>query len=200
MLTVTCPHCKKTLQIPEEYAGKTGTCNHCGKRLTIFLTKPSKAAAMRHAFSTLPAQQQASLLSCGCFMLVGLAVLGMFGYFYVEGSIRSARIDRRIESGRPDFRVEATQLVRDVQRDGIAARQKYEDKVLEVTGTVEGVLNDSLNQVVYLGPSVGDLAVWCYFDESYHSGIAQLSAGRTLTVRGYAQIGFGTVYLHKCRW
>jgi len=35
MITYQCPHCGKTLQIPEEYAGKSGKCNHCGQPITV---------------------------------------------------------------------------------------------------------------------------------------------------------------------
>ncbi len=35
MLEVTCPHCRKTLTVPEQYLGQWGTCNHCKDRFRV---------------------------------------------------------------------------------------------------------------------------------------------------------------------
>ncbi len=35
MITLNCPHCRQTLQIPEEYAGQTGGCKHCQQTFTV---------------------------------------------------------------------------------------------------------------------------------------------------------------------
>jgi len=35
MKHVICPHCKHTLNIPDEYAGQTGTCNKCGAHIVV---------------------------------------------------------------------------------------------------------------------------------------------------------------------
>ncbi len=41
MLNIKCVHCHKTLRIPEEYLGQSGTCTHCGGRITV-LVEPLK--------------------------------------------------------------------------------------------------------------------------------------------------------------
>jgi len=35
MFTLNCPHCGETLNIPEKYAGTTGTCNRCKGALAV---------------------------------------------------------------------------------------------------------------------------------------------------------------------
>jgi len=38
MIRVVCPHCSKTLSIPEQYKGQWGKCNHCSGR--VFVSEP----------------------------------------------------------------------------------------------------------------------------------------------------------------
>src|SRR5262245_5789732 len=40
-ITLECPGCKATLQVPDELAGKQGKCVQCGHRLTVPGGKPS---------------------------------------------------------------------------------------------------------------------------------------------------------------
>lgn len=35
MITVTCPNCQDTLNVPEQYAGQRGTCKKCGGQLLV---------------------------------------------------------------------------------------------------------------------------------------------------------------------
>lgn len=35
MIKYNCPHCNNELNIPEEYAGKSGTCKRCGKAISV---------------------------------------------------------------------------------------------------------------------------------------------------------------------
>lgn len=35
MIRVTCPQCQKTLQIPDQFAGTSGTCTECGGRILV---------------------------------------------------------------------------------------------------------------------------------------------------------------------
>jgi len=35
VLNMRCEHCRRTLQIPEQFLGQTGTCKYCGGRITV---------------------------------------------------------------------------------------------------------------------------------------------------------------------
>jgi len=72
--SMACPHCRRTLAIPERYLGMRGTCNHCGGSITVRRNdqQPLKAAAEppaeptatrsdgRQASSELPAKKPRS--------------------------------------------------------------------------------------------------------------------------------------------
>lgn len=45
MIDFVCPHCKKTLRVPEQFLGQTGKCNHCGKAITILVAPPPSTGA-----------------------------------------------------------------------------------------------------------------------------------------------------------
>ena len=47
MLEFECPHCKTVLQIPEQFAGSTGTCRKCRNSITIDI-KPAAGAGNGH--------------------------------------------------------------------------------------------------------------------------------------------------------
>lgn len=43
MKQVICPHCTHTLNVPDEYAGHTGTCNKCGAHILVPASTPEAA-------------------------------------------------------------------------------------------------------------------------------------------------------------
>ncbi len=53
-MDVTCPHCNRVLQIPEEMAGQSGTCRHCGEKLTVPAPPPQSAATSIDALREAP--------------------------------------------------------------------------------------------------------------------------------------------------
>ena len=56
MIEYQCPHCANVLQIPEQYAGKTGTCAKCKASITVpeswIQEENSNAANQRPVIST----------------------------------------------------------------------------------------------------------------------------------------------------
>lgn len=54
MIPFTCPHCSHTLNIPSQFAGKSGTCNRCKGRITVPATDPSLEGAVQSLVSGLP--------------------------------------------------------------------------------------------------------------------------------------------------
>ena len=52
-ITFTCPHCGKTMNVADEYAGQSGPCSSCGKQITIPYSPPGKAIASDSRFSGL---------------------------------------------------------------------------------------------------------------------------------------------------
>ena len=60
MLSITCEHCQRTLQVRDEYLGQSGRCNYCGGRITVLV------APLRFSAETIAAEakQEAEKASC----------------------------------------------------------------------------------------------------------------------------------------
>jgi len=52
VISVVCPACRQGLNIPDEFAGKTGRCNYCGS--VVLVPSPTSGAMPSSAFSDLP--------------------------------------------------------------------------------------------------------------------------------------------------
>ena len=58
MIEMKCPHCRKTLIIPAQYAGQSGKCNGCGGQ--IIVPGGRKVAPLTQAVANQPPQTQQS--------------------------------------------------------------------------------------------------------------------------------------------
>lgn len=95
-------------------------------------------------------------------------------------------------------KLSAVTALQSVRLNSYAAGQSYDGKWCTVTGTVEGTLLSDLNQVIYLGPQVGDLTVWCYFRAADNARLARLQKGQIVSVKGRAEVSAGLFFLRKC--
>ena len=78
MLQVNCPHCRHNLQIPVEYAGKTGTCVHCQKTFTV-PPMPAFAETTEPAAPVHTAQSRWLVLGAGIVVLLMVAGAYLLG-------------------------------------------------------------------------------------------------------------------------
>lgn len=85
----------------------------------------------------------------------------------------------------PALDVSASQLYADYEANGVAADQQYKGKILKVTGTVNNIDKDIMDQiyVTLKGDNViGD--VQCFFSDNYVNEAAQLQKGQKITIIG----------------
>jgi prepilin-type processing-associated H-X9-DG protein len=73
MISFPCPHCGKQLDIPDQYAGLTGTCNFCQKQATV----PAKQAA---AFNEPPFPFSSAGDKKPSGMAIASLILGILSY------------------------------------------------------------------------------------------------------------------------
>jgi hypothetical protein len=76
-------------------------------------------------------------------LLVLFSGLGI-GYYMYSKKVPT------LEDATVDFIVEANELILEFEADEAAALKKYEDKVIEVTGTIISVKNDTTNSNILL--------------------------------------------------
>jgi len=92
--------------------------------------------------------------------------------------------------------VSAERLLADYKTNEIAADEKYKGHLLEITGTVETIGKDVLdNMYVSLksGQEFDFRSVQCYFGQRFAARAASLQPGQRITIRGRCKGLFGTV-------
>ena len=113
--------------------------------------------------------------------LVLLVALGAgMGYYMYAKKVPT------LESVTADYKVDANDLILEFEADEAAALQKYEDKVLEVTGEIISVKNDSTNSNILLEAEESMMmdVVSCSFKYTQPS---EVKKGMTATIRGRCQ-------------
>lgn len=93
------------------------------------------------------------------------------------------------EAKAPAQQVTAEKLFSEYEANEIAADQKYKDKVVVVTGTVEEIAKD-LTGDIYVTLSTGEMSVGsiqCFFSDDHVNDAAKLSKGQTATIKGMCE-------------
>ena len=99
----------------------------------------------------------------------------------------------------PALEVSSSQLYADYEANGVAADQKYKGKVLKVTGTVNNIDKDIMDQIyITLNGNnvIGD--VQCFFSDDYVNEAAQLQKGQKITVIGKCEGKLMNVMIKGC--
>ena len=112
----------------------------------------------------------------------GLASLGCA---VSEEEAEQAEID--IADQPIDIEVTAMRLVEDYDNNTVAANQKYNGKVLSVSGTIESVSGGTEGDALYVELRAGDLSfvsVRCYFAPNRLSEVTSFNKGDRVTLRG----------------
>lgn len=169
-------------------------CGECGTECSSEAAACPKCA---HPISgRLPQAGQEKKKGIGKIAILGCAGLaGLCLVFGVIGSImkppttgKGARANTG--NGPPAappqaIQVSPSQLVQAYDGNEIAADQSYKGKMLRVTGTVESIRKDLMDNIfVTLESGHVMRKVQVFFDDSYAGKIAQLSKGTRITVRG----------------
>ncbi len=115
-------------------------------------------------------------------ILSGIGVVIALAIFYWAFN----KPHRDISSEKADFQIEAAALFSDFQMDEAAANAKYNDKVVEVSGTIFGVNpSDQGITMILEGEMEG---VSCMMDSLYSAKNSQrilgLASGETIRVKG----------------
>ena len=91
----------------------------------------------------------------------------------------------------------AAAILLEYETDEASANFKYLDKIVEVTGTVESIKEDSLSVTVYLKESDSVAGVICSFDRS-SVDLSGLSSGSGARIKGICAGYLIDVVLNKC--
>lgn len=108
--------------------------------------------------------------------------------------------DKKVQGQAPSYTLSANQLYRDYKDNEVAADQKYKGRIVVVSGTIQSIGKDILDQAYIVIGGEGFLdGVQCMFTKGEESSVARLSNGQRVAVKGEVSGKMvGNVLLKKC--
>jgi len=105
-----------------------------------------------------------------------------------------------VESQAASYRLSATELYNEYSSNEVAADSKYQGKVVVVSGRVQSIGKDIMdNAYIVLGGGGFLDGVQCMFTEGQESSVARLSKGQQVVIKGeVAGRIVGNVLVNKC--
>ncbi len=127
------------------------------------------------------------------YILSGLG--GIFLLFVILGAIGSnenvqvaseQREQQKNEAQVAEMKVSATEISRAYDNNKVAADAKYKDKILEVSGIVDSIGKDILDDpyITLKGREYSLFGVQCMFSRASEGELAQVSKGQSITLKG----------------
>lgn len=110
-----------------------------------------------------------------------------------------------VEENKPNimYYITATELLDEVKENGVAADNKYKDKVIQVTGKVGSINNDisghSYVTLVHYEDIFSITTVQCYFNKKNIEQIVNLKPDEIITVYGTYKNSTFNIILNNCQ-
>lgn len=128
-----------------------------------------------------------------------LMILVVFGVLGV-GSTDTDTDTAKVQSQAPSYRLSATQLYSEYDSNEVAADAKYNGRVVIVSGTIQSIGKDVMDDAYIVIGGRGFLdGVQCTFTKGEQSSVARLSKGQPVTVKGEVAGKMGNVLVNKAR-
>ncbi len=125
------------------------------------------------------------------FLIIGMLVA------YAAWKYTFKKSESSVASRKTDITIEASLLLQAFESNEDSANIRYLDKILQVSGTVESILEDSLGYSVYLKEKDALSGIMCSFDKSAFDP-ALVKNGSQVTVKGLCTGYLLDVVLNKC--
>ena len=117
--------------------------------------------------------------------LVTAMIIVAFSFLAIAST--DEQVEQDISGISPEVTISAQQLVLAYEANEVAADEKYNGKVIAVSGVVEEIGKDFTDSI-YVSLSSGDDSLWtsvhCSFGDSHKSAAAGLSKGEYVTIKG----------------
>jgi hypothetical protein len=129
---------------------------------------------------------------------ISLVVMAFFALL-AFGSLNSDTDTKKVQSQAPSYILSANQLVSEFKANEVAASAKYKGQVVVVSGTIESIGIDIMDNAYVVIGNQGFLAgVQCTFTRGEKSSVALLSKGQRVRIKGEVSGKMGNVLLNKC--
>lgn len=131
--------------------------------------------------------------------LVSLGVVVLFG-LVAGGSLDTDRDTKAVQSQAPSYSVSAEHLASEYKENEVAADMKYKGRVVAVSGKVESIGKDIMDQAYIVVGGEGFLdGVQCTFTEAQNLAVAQVSKGQSVRLKGEVTGKMGNVQVKNCQ-
>jgi hypothetical protein len=125
------------------------------------------------------------------FLIVGMLVaIAAWKYTFKKS-------ESSVASRKTDITIEASLLLQAFESNEDSANVRYLDKILQVSGTIESVLEDSLGYSVYLKEKDALSGIMCSFSKSAFDP-ALIKTGSQAAIKGLCTGYLLDVVLNKC--
>ena len=127
--------------------------------------------------------------------------LGLLGVLLVLalGSVDTEEDTKKVQTQAPAYKVTASTLFAEYKANEVAADTKYKGKVVIVSGVIQDIGKDVMDEAYIVIGGQGFLdGVQCTFTESQNASVARLAKGQSVTVKGEVSGKMGNVLVSKC--
>ena len=115
------------------------------------------------------------------------------------GSTDTDTDTKKVQSQAPSYTLSANQLYNEYNSNEVAADAKYKGKVVIVTGAIQDIGKDIMDDAYIVIGGGGFLdGVQCTFTKGEQSSVARLSKGQQVRVKGEVAGKMGNVLISKC--
>jgi hypothetical protein len=115
------------------------------------------------------------------------------------GSVDTDEDTKRIQGQAPDYRTTADALFSEFKENEVAADAKYKGKIVVVSGVIQAIGKDVMDQAYIVLGGGGFLdGVQCTFTESQNASVGSLTKGESVSVKGEISGKMGNVLITKC--
>lgn len=102
----------------------------------------------------------------------------------VVGFVSGMKKFENVDAAKPEFSLEASGLYEDFMNDPAGAKNRYENKIVQVSGTVSGIAGQTdANRVILLEVD-GVSNISCQMDPQFNDRLTSISAGDALIIKG----------------
>lgn len=129
--------------------------------------------------------------------------MAIFAALAIASNSNEANEEKVINESAPAIEVSAKQLAADYSANEVSADQRYKDKVLQVSGTVESINKDITDDIYIVLTGADDEfgmdGVHCSFSKGHTNEAAALSKGQKIIIKGIgAGMIMGSAQLSGC--
>ena len=104
-----------------------------------------------------------------------------------------------VQSAESAHKVTAVDLMNEYESNEVNADAKYEDKVIEVSGTINSIGKDITDDIyITLKTSSSVFTVQCLFTDDWTEKVGNLNEGDQVTVKGKLSGKWGNIMVRGC--